>query len=208
LGADLVVLSAPISAMDQVAALAAPHLDGVQILADVCSVKVNPVRRMLAEYAGPVVGTHPLFGGALPAPEDRRVAVTPARDQDAADAVCAWFRELGFIPFTSTPQAHDRALSYIQGLNFVSTVAYLATMAHDHETEKFLTPSFRRRLEAAKKMLTRDAKLFESIFEMNPESQDMVRRFRSHLNVAAGGDVDLLVQRAAWWWRNGYSQGT
>ena len=50
-------------------------------------------------------------------------------------------------------------------------------------------------------MLTRDAELFSNLFEANPYSQESVRMFRSVLNVAAGGDIELLAERAAWWWR-------
>jgi prephenate dehydrogenase len=64
-----------------------------------------------------------------------------------------------------------------------------------------MTPSFSRRLEAARKMLLEDASLFSSIFEANAHSQDVVRHFRSFLNLAAAGDLDILVEKASWWWR-------
>ncbi len=213
-GRDLVLLCVPMSVFPQVLRQVVPHLDGLQILADVCSVKANPIRRMLAAYKGPVVGTHPLFGGNMPAPEDRRVALCPGidpvqpMDDNAAqntkkslDAVAGFMQELKFIPFETTAREHDIALGYIQGLNFVTTVSYLSATARQPNISRFVTPSFKRRLEAAQKMLNNDAEMFESMFETNPYSLDCVRQFRSHLNVAAGGDIDLLVQRAGWWWR-------
>ena len=39
------------------------------------------------------------------------------------------FIGLGFAPFTTTAQEHDKAMAYVQGLNFISTVAYLAAQA-------------------------------------------------------------------------------
>jgi prephenate dehydrogenase len=39
------------------------------------------------------------------------------------------------------------------------------------------------------------------MFEANPYSQDAVRHFRRFLNLAAAGDMDLLQDMAAWWWR-------
>ncbi|MFW5489634.1 MAG: prephenate dehydrogenase/arogenate dehydrogenase family protein [Desulfovibrio sp.] len=219
-GRDLVLLCVPMSVFPQVLRQVVPHLDGKQILADVCSVKANPVRRMLAAYKGPVVGTHPLFGGNLPAPEDRRVAVCPGneygRDMSPAqmesakkslDAVIRFMQHIGFIPFETTTREHDIALGYIQGLNFVTTVSYLSATAKQPNIDRFITPSFRRRLEAARKMLNNDAQMFEAMFETNPYSLDCVRQFRSHLNIAAGGDIDLLVQRAGWWWRDAIDGG-
>ena len=108
---------------------------------------------------------------------------------------------LGFDPFYTTADTHDAAVAQIQGLNFVTTLAYLATLAQQPEIEDFLTPSFRRRLDAAESLMNRDAEMFTGLFEANPYGQDAVRRFRNFLHVAAGGDVDLLVDHARWWWR-------
>ncbi len=61
-GADMVLLSVPVTATGDVARCVAPHMKKGAILADVGSVKVMPVQDMLSAYGGPVVGTHPLFG--------------------------------------------------------------------------------------------------------------------------------------------------
>lgn len=204
--ADLVVLSVPAQAVAEVAAKAAAHMEGHQILADVTSVKVKPMARMLAAFDGPVVGTHPLFGpdgGANSIPGGKgRVAVCNGRDSAAALAVADWFRAMGFEVFEASAEDHDRAVARIQGLNFVTTVAYLAALADQPDILDFVTPSFTRRLEAARKMLTEDDRLFVTLFDSNPYGQEAVRLYRSMLNVAAGGDVELLAERAKWWWRS------
>lgn len=204
-GAELVVLSVPVPATREVAERCAAFMRPPQILADVASVKVRPVAEMLKAYAGPVVGTHPLFGPEPP--PEARVAIMPGRpgdetDREACARVTAWFEAMGFACFEATPEEHDSAVAAIQGLNFVTTVSYLAALAEQKHIERFLTPSFQRRLEAAEKMITQDAELFTILFETNPFGQDAVRRYRNFLHVAAGGDVDLLVERAAWWWQD------
>jgi prephenate dehydrogenase len=202
-GADMVLVSVPVYATAEVARLVAGHMDGRQILADVGSVKTLPIAGMVEGYAGPVVGTHPLFGPE-PRPEDAlRVAVMdgrPGRDAWAGRAVWTWCERLGFVPFPSSAEEHDRAAAFVQGLNFVTTVAYFAAQAAGGEVQKYLTPSFSRRLGAAEKLITKDAALFTALFEANPYSHEAVRNFRSLLNIAAGGDVDLLVRRAEAWW--------
>lgn len=203
---DLLLLAVPAPAMADVLAECCPHCAPGSILMDVCSVKVQPLGLMLQHHPGPVVGTHPLFG--QDPGDDPRVAVTPGRDTSAAQAVTVLMTRLGFTPFQTTPEIHDRAMAAVQGLNFVTTCAYLAALAGDDTTLEFLTPSFRRRLEAARKMITEDAGLFADLFEANPFSQDAVRQFRSYLNIAAGGDMDVLAQRAGWWWRNTEQGGT
>ncbi len=200
-GADLVILSVPVDAMRRVAETLAPRLKPGAILADVCSVKVNPLRDMLEAYDGPVVGTHPLFGPVIPQGFEPRVAVTPGRVEGAAQAVSEVFARAGYTPFDSTAEEHDQAMACVQGLNFITTVAYLATARQVPGIEKFRVPSFERRLEAARKMLIQDRELFQLISEDNPYMQQTVRQFASFVDIAAGGDLDLLSARASWWWR-------
>ncbi len=202
-GADMVLVSVPVYATGEVAQKVARFMGGRQILADVGSVKTLPIAAMAAHYDGPVVGTHPLFGPA-PGPADAlRVAVMdgrPGKDAWATGAVADWCRRIGFTPFPSDAEEHDRAAAYVQGLNFVTTLAYLATQAAGGAVSNYLTPSFTRRLTAAEKLITKDAALFAALFEANPYSHEAVRNFRSFLNLAVGGDVDLLVRRAEAWW--------
>ncbi|MFU2210932.1 prephenate dehydrogenase/arogenate dehydrogenase family protein [Solidesulfovibrio sp. C21] len=202
-GADMVLVSVPVYATGEVAEKVAAHMGGRQILADVGSVKTQPINDMIAHYHGPVVGTHPLFGPA-PGPDDAlRVAVMdgrPGQDVWATRAVADWCRRIGFVPFASDAEEHDRAAAYVQGLNFVTTLAYLAAQGVGGAVRKYLTPSFTRRLVAAEKLITKDAGLFTALYEANPYSHEAVRNFRSFLNLAAGGDVDLLVRRAEAWW--------
>lgn len=200
-GADMVLLAVPTAAMREVSERCARAMGPDQILADLCSVKTGPLADMLAAHAGPVVGTHPLFG-PNPAPGDTRVAMVPGRGDEAFKAVTAFMQRLGFTTFDTDADEHDLAMASIQGLNFVTTVSYLATLAGRPEIEQFLTPSFNRRLEAARKMLTEDGELFSSLVEVNPFTQQAVRNFRSMLSIAAGGDIELLCSRANWWWRH------
>jgi len=204
--AELVLLCVPITAMREVVGIVAPHLDESTILADICSVKVQPLHDMLDGTTTPVVGTHPLFGPAT-LDAELRIAVTPGRGQEASDNLSDCLRNLGFAPFTTTADEHDRAMAYVQGLNFVTTVAYLCASPLETGIERFFTPSFGRRVEAAAKMITQDASLFTTMFEANPHSLEAVRMFRSYLNVAAGGDLELLSQKALWWWRKQHDAG-
>ncbi|MFP5258997.1 MAG: prephenate dehydrogenase/arogenate dehydrogenase family protein, partial [Acidobacteriota bacterium] len=201
-GAELVLVSVPVYATAEVTGLLAPHMAAPQILADVGSVKTLPIAAMVEGYAGPVVGTHPLFGPEPAADDGLRVAVMdgrPGQDAWATQLVTDWCRRVGFAPFASTAEEHDRAAAYVQGLNFVTTVAYLASQPAG-EVEKYLTPSFARRLVSAEKLITKDAALFTALFEANPYSHEVVRNYRNFLNIAAGGDIDLLVRRAEAWW--------
>jgi prephenate dehydrogenase len=199
--ANLILLCVPIVAMPEALRALCPHLRARQVLADIASVKVQPMAHMQEAYAGPVVGSHPLFG-----PEsagEPRVAVCPGVQAGEKDIrlVETLFTAIGCTVFRATAREHDEAAAYIQGLNFVTSAAYFAALAEHPEFLPFLTPSFQRRKEAARTMLTADGPLFEALFEANPASQCAVRSYRDFLNLAAGGDLSLLRERALWWWK-------
>lgn len=205
---DLLLLCVPVTAMDQVLAQTIPHLSEGAVLADVGSVKELPLRAMLKAYDGPVVGTHPLFGPVIPEDFTPRVAVVPGRDSDteAADRVARLFDAAGFSSFMATAAEHDKAVAYVQGLNFTTTAAFLAAAGRVQGIENYVTPSFNRRLEAARKMLTMDSELFGTISDANPYLQETARQFMSLFSLAAGGELDLLASLAQWWWRNDEQQ--
>jgi prephenate dehydrogenase len=205
-GAEMVLLCVPVTVMGEVIKQIKPHLEEGTILADVGSVKNGPMKEMLAHYDGPVVGTHPLFGDGIPDGFVPKAAIAPGRegneaDQIAADRISALFTACGYVCFDTTAEEHDRAMAFIQGLNFTSTVAFLAASKDIQNIKNFVTPSFKRRLDSARKMLTDDKELFTTISEANPYLQESNRKLMSYLSVAAGGDLDLLSERAQWWWR-------
>ncbi|MDO5483640.1 MAG: prephenate dehydrogenase/arogenate dehydrogenase family protein, partial [Desulfovibrionaceae bacterium] len=114
--------------------------------------------------------------------------------------VQGFFEHLGCRVFACTANQHDKAMARIQSMNFITNLAYFAMLSGQEDLLPFLTPSFRRRQVAAQKMLTEDAALFAGLFDANPHSHEAVHQYRLMLNLAAAGDIDLLCQRARWWW--------
>ena len=200
---QIVLLCVPYAALAEVLRRVVPHMRPGTVLADVTSVKELPMRWMERAWSGPVVGTHPLFGPVTAPGQALRVAVTPGNTstEDALRRVEALFTDCDCQVFRVTAKQHDEAAARIQGMNFISTMVYLAMLAEDDSLLPFLTPSFQRRLAAGRKMIMEDAQLFSSLFEANPYSQDVVRQYTTLLGVAAAGDIDLLIHRAQWWWR-------
>ncbi|WP_320172435.1 prephenate dehydrogenase [Maridesulfovibrio sp.] len=202
-GTDFVLLCVPVTVMDEVLTKVVPHMKKGAVLSDVGSVKGRPVQQMLRAYSGPVVGTHPLFGPVIPTDFNPTVALVAERKEDhpALLAVKDFFERLDFGAFESSVDEHDKAMAMIQALNFSSTIAFLACSREIPNIKKFVTPSFRRRLESAQKMVTQDSDLFVTISDANQYSLEAIRLFRSFLSLAAAGDMDLLADRASWWWR-------
>ena len=203
-GADLAIICVPAAVFKDVIAAVCPHLPPTAVLADITSVKEIPLQQMEAAWAGPVVGTHPLFG-PLPDPQaDQPVAIVPGANagQEHVELASGFFTALGCRVFCSTAEKHDKAMARIQNMNFITSLAYFALLAGQDDLLPFVTPSFLRRQNAARKMLTEDARMFAGLFEANPYSYEAVRQYRQMLNLAAAGDIDLLCQRARWWWQD------
>ena len=203
-GADLAVICVPAAVFSEVIAAVCPHLPPTAVLADITSVKEIPLRQMEGAWQGPVVGTHPLFGPQPDPLADQPVAIVPGTNaaQDHVELASGFFTAIGCRVFGTTAEKHDKAMARIQNMNFITSLAYFALLAGQDELLPFLTPSFLRRQNAARKMLTEDARMFAGLFEANPYSYEAIRQYRQMLNLAAAGDIDLLCQRARWWWQD------
>lgn len=206
--ADLAIICVPAAVFSEVIAAVCPHLPPTAVLADITSVKEIPLQQMENAWPGPVVGTHPLFGPQPDPDADQPVAIVPGANavQEHLELASGFFTALGCRVFCTTAQKHDKAMARIQNMNFITSLAYFALLAGQDELLPFLTPSFQRRQNAARKMLTEDASMFAGLFEANPYSYEAIRQYRQMLNLAAAGDIDLLCQRARWWWQDDANQ--
>ncbi len=200
--AHMVLLCIPAHAMQNVLEKMTPHMPKHCVLADITSVKVQALACMKKYWSGAVVGTHPLFGNKPQRGHDLPVTIVPAENtaEEPVLFVEKLFTDLGCRVFRASAEQHDKAMAAIQNLNFITSLAYFAALSQDEELLPFLTPSFKRRQDAAHKLLTEDAELFAGLYEANPYSQQLVRKYGTMLNIAAAGDIDLLVNKAAWWW--------
>lgn len=201
-GVELALFCVPALVLEEVLAKICPSLPKTCIVADITSVKVGPLRLMESYFKYNVVGTHPLFGPKFDLNDPLKVAITPGSKAELSAINCTegFFTSLGFTVFRCEAKQHDLAMAGLQNLNFISNLAYFALLAEHEDLLSFVTPSFKRRLEAAKKMLTEDAEMFTGLFEVNPYSHELVRKYSKILNLAAAGDIELLSKKAKWWW--------
>jgi len=208
---DIVILCIPAHAIHDISRNLRPYMSQDAILMDITSVKILPMRSMEEFHNGPVVGTHPLFG---PRSQNyKQICLCqgswffdeniPQHHRDKVMSVAQKiFTDIGCTTFLSTPEEHDNAMGAIQGLNFVTNVAYFAMTSNMKNLRPFLTPSFLRRLESTRTLINDDGELFMGLFDANPMSQNLVRQYRSFLNIAAGGDMDVLVELAKKWFND------
>ena len=184
-----------------------PGLRPDQILTDITSLK-GPAMRIMAEaHPGPVVGTHPLFGPkarfsgsqkGIGAGLGRRVAIVPGARAlpEHIALVEGLFQGMGCRTFQCSAKEHDRAMAMMQGLNFLDQLAFLSIVSTVSRLDDFITPSFKRRLNAAQKFLHQDARLFITLARDNPYVQEMGEALLSELRQVLHGEAEDALVRA------------
>ena len=197
---EVVVLCVPVSAIPETLALVVPHLRPDQVLADITSVKTLPMSQMEQAFAGAVVGTHPLFG-PTPNPEDMRVAITPGKEASNAHCVAVerLFTDIHCTTFRTTPQEHDRGVGFAQSLNFAVCASFFATLAEQPSIEPFLTPSFKRLMEAARKHLTVDTAMFCEFTGANPQFAYVVAEYDKTLAKTTSDLASVAAAARIWY---------
>ena len=121
-GADLVILCAPVGAMERIAKEIGPHLEPGAVLSDVGSVKRGVIAAVQPHIPEGVsfVPAHPLAGTEHSGPtsgfaelfDNRWCIITPIGEADeAVDRVCRFWESLGANSETMEPDRHDLVLA-------------------------------------------------------------------------------------------------
>ena len=197
--ADIVMLAVPAGAICDVMGRLAPCLRHEQLVMDITSVKSLPMLIMQEFHAGPVIGSHPLFG---PQTDDQDLHTVLVAGRHASDGhkrqAERLFHVLGSGTAWATSREHDRGVAFAQSLNFAMSASFFSTIARHRECMPFLTPSFKRHMEAARKHLTDDRAMFCEFTARNPCFEEAVEDYRSILKEALH-DLDRLSAEAAAW---------
>ena len=197
--AQVVMLAIPVGALCDVMNRIAPLMRADQLLMDITSVKSLPMLIMQEFHAGPVIGSHPLFGPA-PGPDDMHTVLVAGRHADADHKALAerLFHILGASVAWATSREHDRGVAFAQSLNFAMSASFFSTIARHRECMPFLTPSFRRHMESARKHLTQDRDMFCEFTARNPCFEEAIEDYRSILKESLHGLDRLSAEAAAW----------
>ncbi|MBI4311565.1 MAG: prephenate dehydrogenase/arogenate dehydrogenase family protein [Chloroflexi bacterium] len=129
----LVMLAVPEEAIETAAAGVLPHLRPGAHVFDVCSTKAVALPAMLrhAPEGVSVLGTHPLFGPAVPDLVGQVMVMTPTPRTD--QAFYAWFRDLvrsfGAVVEEVPAADHDLHMLFIQTLAHFSYLVFGRTLA-------------------------------------------------------------------------------
>jgi prephenate dehydrogenase len=112
----MVILCVPISTMQATLRKIAPLLRSDALVADVCSVKAQPLQWMhsLLPATVSILPTHPLFGpdSAAHTLAGCKIVLCPGRLDSARYArIKTWLEDKGLIVIEATPEEHDRKIA-------------------------------------------------------------------------------------------------
>ena len=182
--AGLIIVSVPIDNFTGVIEQLKSCLTSGQIVMDVTSVKVMPVR-VMHEYLDNVtiLGTHPVFGPGARSARNQNFILTPTNDaeQAIADKVRDNLAEKGGLVTMMTPEEHDHLMAVVLGLSHFIAIASADVLLGFEQLQKMKAiggPTYRVLLTLAESVITEDPELYASI-QMNlpglPEMEDIFR---------------------------------
>lgn len=176
----LVLVSVPIAVTaDVIAAL--PTLPSDCILADLTSVKAQPLSAMLEAHSGPVIGLHPMFGPNISTMAKQLVVMTEGRDTSASNWLQQQFKTWGLRIEWLSAKEHDQAMSLVQVMRHITTFAYgvhlMEEAANLQQLQSLSSPIYRLELTMVGRLFAQSPTLYADIILADPENFAMIRRY-------------------------------
>ncbi|WP_022667764.1 bifunctional chorismate mutase/prephenate dehydrogenase [Desulfospira joergensenii] len=200
---DLVLVSVPIEKTGQVIQKIAPFLPERTLMADLTSVKQEPVAQMLASHKGPVMGIHPLFGPSSGSLDKQIIVVSPGRNFEE----CQWLMDQlglwGAVVVKATPEEHDEVMELVQALRHFATFCFgrflFQKKADIQRTLEFSSPIYRLELGMVGRLFAQDPGLYSEIIFATPKRRKLLRDFidsmEQHIDMLEKNDKDLFIDR-------------
>ena len=181
---QIIIVSVPIGVTCEVIRRVGPFLKEDALLMDLTSLKVEPVRAMLASSVSEVIGLHPLFGPGVSSLEGQNVVLCPGRGERWLYRVKALLEKNGARLAVTTPERHDEIMAVVQGLNHLNTIA-LGLVLHETgmkpaDLEKFMTPIFRTKMAIMERVFDRP-ELYAEILTLNPHVKRICDLYEKNL---------------------------
>jgi len=186
-GADLVIVAVPIKLTVSVIERLG-NLPKQCILADITSVKNEPLQAMLNVHNGPVLGLHPMFGPDSPGMIKQVVVVCHGRESDKYEWLLEQMRTWGAVLHESSSKEHDSAMAFIQVMRHFSTFVYGQHLKEEDPNLAsllmFSSPIYRLELAMVGRLFAQSPALYADIIFNNAESLALLKRFHARFGEA------------------------
>ncbi|MEC4727842.1 bifunctional chorismate mutase/prephenate dehydrogenase [Shewanella sp. D64] len=200
-GAGLVIVTVPIAITCELIREQLTTLPETCILADLTSIKSEPVNAMLAAHKGPVVGLHPMFGPDVGSLAKQVVVVCHGRDSDKYQWLLEQIQIWGARIVEAEPERHDKAMQLVQAMRHFSSFVYgLNLYKEEADIEsllQFSSPIYRLELAMVGRLFAQSPELYADIIFAQKESMqaigDYLDNYSHALSLLQAGDREAFV---------------
>jgi chorismate mutase / prephenate dehydrogenase len=202
-GIDLALVSVPIENTVKVIQRIAPFLPANALLADLTSVKKDPVAAMCNSHTGPILGLHPLFGPTTSSLDKQIIVYTPGREMTAGHWLVEQLGLWGAILVQATPVEHDEIMEIVQALRHFATFCFgrflFEKQVKIQRTLEFSSPIYRLELGMVGRLFAQDAGLYAQIIFATKERRDLLKQFvtslAQHLDMLEKKDISGFIRQ-------------
>jgi prephenate dehydrogenase len=200
---DLIWLAVPYRRLEALLKRIGPWTRPNQTVVDICSLKADPIRWMLACCHGEVIGCHPLFGPSVEGLNDQVIFLCPGRAGRLLNWCGRFFRDRGARVVEVSPVQHDDLTAYVQAFRQLLLFCFGRTlMAEQFDLSARLDvsgPWFGGLVEMLGHQLKQDPRLYTELAIDNPRAVQVFETFRQNVEetcrILREGDHRALVDR-------------
>ncbi len=183
--AALVLMAVPITLTEQLIRRL-PALPADCVLADITSVKAEPLATMLTQHSGPVVGLHPMFGPDITNLVKQVVVVCPGRDSTRYGWLLQQLKVWGAELTEKAAAEHDSAMQLIQAMRHFSSLVYGVHLADEKadlaELLKLSSPIYRLELAMVGRLFAQNAELYADIMLSSCAVSALLERYQQRFS--------------------------
>lgn len=202
-GAGLVIVTVPIAITCSLIKEKLTELPQDCILADLTSIKGEPVNAMLEAHDGPVVGLHPMFGPDVGSLAKQVVVVCHGRRRQDYQWLLEQIQIWGARLVEAEPERHDKAMQLVQAMRHFSSFVYgLNLYKEEADIEsllQFSSPIYRLELAMVGRLFAQSPDLYADIIFAQKESLkaigDYLDNYSQALSLLQSGDREAFVSQ-------------
>lgn len=181
-GANLIIICVPINKTLETIERLKPYLTDDMILADLTSVKREPLEKMLEVHSGAVVGLHPMFGPDIASMAKQLVACCHGRFSSQYEWLIEQIKIWGAKIEVIDAHEHDHAMTYIQALRHFSTFAFGLHLSRQpvklSQLLALSSPIYRLELAMIGRLFAQDGGLYADIISDKPENLAVIESLK------------------------------
>ena len=186
-GAKLVLISVPIDlTLDIIRQL--PQLDADCVLADLTSLKEQPIEAMLECHTGPVLGLHPMFGPDVQNFVKQVVVACHGRREADYRWLLQQIEIWGAVLQNDEAKSHDKSMQLIQAMRHFTTYVYGRFLSQQNadlnQLLRLSSPIYRLELAMTGRLFAQNSELYADIIYGAEQAEELANSFLQELNLA------------------------